>query len=212
MKEMLTLKCEGGPCSIEPWASRGWTNVVRGTAAERLPHSTGFQSEIWATKHLVRPVWVDSKWTPSARSASVAPLATFPTSVFRSNLPSLRSLLSPPAWFLSATLPFSPYLLFPIPPTSSQAPPSRPPLTLLQSPSPLSGLPHHSSLAVFNFLLFFRSNAFSRFLYFPLLFLSFPPSAWPFLPLFKLFLLSVSVCPPSLVRLKINDWPIHSSI
>lgn len=41
----------------------------------------------------------------------------------------------------------------------------------------------------------------------------FPSCAWPFLPPpFKLFLLSVSVCPPSLVRLKINDWPIHSSI
>lgn len=59
---------------------------------------------------------------------------------------------------------------------------------------------------------FFRSNAFSHFLYLPLLSLlsllclAFSP------PPFKLFLLSVSVCPPSLVRLKINDWPIHSSI
>lgn len=41
----------------------------------------------------------------------------------------------------------------------------------------------------------------------------FPSCAWPPPPTpFKLFLLSVSVCPPSLVRLKINDWPIHSSI
>lgn len=89
--------------------------------------------------------------------------------------------------------------------------PPPPPLTLLQSPPPLSALPHHSSLAVFHFLLFFRSNAFSHFLYFPLLFLL-SLLCLAFSPPLKLFLLSVSVCPPSLVRLKINDWLIHSSI
>lgn len=138
-----------------------------------------------------------------------AQLSTFSTSVFRSNLPSLCSFFFPPARFLSATLPLSPNLLFTIPPNS---PCSSPPSSSQSASEPSAALGTSSSLflvTVFHFSFFFNH---SLACYSPSSSSSFPSCAWPFLPLFKLSLFSVNVCPPSLVRLKINDWLVHSSV
>lgn len=162
-----------------------WTNLDAGTAAGFLQHYTGFQTKLWA-------VFGSNNVFGSVMSrVKVSHLCV-----------SLQSAISLLILHPSCLNPVSNSTTFSLSTLHHSCKQS------WHFPPPLSALPRRSH----SFISPFLDQTYSLTCYIFPSSSSFDSCARPFLPLFKLFLLSVTVCLPLLVRLKTNDWPVHSSV